>query len=123
MSANSLLWIACGGAVGSVLRALTGAALQSPRFPWATLTVNVVGSFLIGWLVARMGGWPLPAESRTQNLLVVGFCGGFTTFSTFSLQTLELAVKGQWAAAAANVVVSVVAGLTAVWVGFRLGHG
>lgn len=117
----ALAWIALGGAVGSVARALAGMALRS-SFPWATLLVNVTGSLLIGGLMARLG----PAESESaaslRHLLVTGFCGGFTTFSTFSWQTLEQMQKGQWGAAAANVLLSVSLCLLAVGLGFRLGR-
>ena len=119
-SLPALLWIALGGAVGSVARALVALSLPA-RFPWATLVVNVAGSLLIGWLMARLG----PAESgptaALRNLLAVGFCGGFTTFSTFSWQTLEQMQKGQWSAAAANVLLSVTLCLLAVWLGWRMG--
>jgi len=118
---GALVWIALGGAAGSVARALVGMALRS-SFPWATLLINVAGSLLIGGLMARLG----PAESGTaatlRSLLVVGFCGGFTTFSTFSWQTLEQMQKGQWGAAIANVLLSVTLCLAAVWLGFRLGR-
>lgn len=117
----SLLWVALGGAAGSVSRALVGLALAG-RFPWATLLVNVTGSLLIGWLMARAGGAEAAASARMINLLAVGFCGGFTTFSTFSWQTLDQMLKGQWAAAAANVLLSVTLCLVAVWLGFRLGR-
>jgi fluoride exporter len=116
----ALLWIALGGAVGSVGRALIGLALQA-RFPWATLTVNVLGSLLIGWLMSRYGGTEPAASARLINLLAVGFCGGFTTFSTFSWQTLDQMLKGQWAAAIANVLLSVTLCLLAVWLGYFLG--
>lgn len=116
-----LLWIALGGAVGSVGRALVGLALPA-RFPWATLIVNVVGSYLIGWFMVRFGGTDPAQSTRLLNLLAVGFCGGFTTFSTFSWQTLDQMQKGQWGAAAANVLLSVTLCLVAVWLGFRLGR-
>ena len=117
----TLGWVALGGATGSVVRALIGLALQT-RFPWATLLINTAGSFLIGWIMSRLG--PVEAETAAplRSLLVVGFCGGFTTFSSFSWQTLEQMLKGQWAAAVANVVLSVVLCLLAVWLGFRLGR-
>ena len=121
MNFTTLLSIALGGAVGSVARALIGSALPS-RFPWATLLVNAAGSFLIGWLMARLGAVEPPESARLQSLLVVGFCGGFTTFSTFSWQTLDQMMKGQWAAAATNVLLSVALCLVAVWLGFRLGR-
>jgi len=98
-------------------------ALSLPaRFPWATLAVNVLGSLLIGWLMARLGPMETPTAASMRNLLTTGFCGGFTTFSTFSWQTLEQMQKGQWGAAAANVLLSVSLCLLAVWLGFRLGR-
>jgi fluoride exporter len=121
MSASMLLYVAVGGAVGSVCRALVGLAISS-RFPWGTLLVNAAGSLLIGWLMSRYGPGEPASSARLLNLLVVGFCGGFTTFSTFSWQTLDQMLKGQWGMAVANVLLSVTACLIAVWLGFRLGR-
>jgi len=121
VNAGALIWIALGGAAGSVARALVGWSLQA-RPVWATLVVNILGSLLLGWLMARLGGLEPPAAARMQAFLAVGFCGGFTTFSTFSWQTLDLAMRGQWSAAAANVLLSVVLCLAAAWLGFRLGR-
>ena len=121
MSPAALLWIALGGAIGSVLRALAGAALEGSRFPWATLLVNVTGSLVIGWTMARLGGLEPAPAARMQALIVVGFCGGFTTFSTFSWQTLDRMLHGQWGAALANVLLSVALCLAATWIGLRLG--
>ena len=117
----ALGWVALGGALGSVARVLVGLALTT-RFPWATLLVNVSGSLLIGWLIVRIGPGDTAAAASLRNLLVAGFCGGYTTFSTFSWQTLDQMQKGQWAAACANVLLSVVLSLVAVWLGFRLGR-
>ena len=122
MNVITLGWIALGGALGSVGRALVGLAIQG-RFPWATLIVNVLGSLLIGWLMARLGTLEPAAEARAQSFLVIGLCGGFTTFSSFSWQTLEQMQKGHWAAAGANVLLSVVLCLLAAWLGWRLGSG
>ena len=113
-------WIALGGAAGSVARGLVAMALPS-RFPWATLLINVVGSTLIGWLMARLGGLEPEPATRWRAFLVIGVCGGFTTFSTFSWQTFEQLQKGQWGAAAANVFFSVGLCLLGTWLGFRLG--
>jgi CrcB protein len=113
--------IALGGAAGSVARAAVALAVPS-RFPWATLVVNVAGSFLIGWLMARGGGLDDAAVLRSRALLVTGFCGGFTTFSTFSWQTIELMQRGAWAAAAANVALSVGLCLAGVGLGVYLGR-
>ncbi|MBA4136126.1 MAG: fluoride efflux transporter CrcB [Opitutus sp.] len=121
MNPAALLWIALGGALGSVARALIGYALQT-RFPWATLVVNIVGSFILGWTMTRLGGLePAPAV-RMEALVVVGFCGGFTTFSTFSWQTLEQMLRGQWGLAAVNLLLSIGLCLAAVWLGMRLGR-
>lgn len=121
MNLNSLLWIALGGATGSVARALVAAALPA-RFPWATLLVNVLGSCLIGWVMVRLGALEAAPAARLQALVVVGFCGGFTTFSTFSWQTLDQMMRGQWFAAVANIAFSLVLCLAAVWLGMRLGR-
>ena len=112
-------WIALGGAAGSVTRGLVALALPS-RFPWATLLINVAGSMLIGWLMARLGGLELESATRWRAVLVTGFCGGFTTFSAFSLQTLDLARENHWAQAGGNVLLSLVACLIAVWAGHML---
>ncbi len=120
-SAMAFVWIALGGAAGSVVRALVALALPS-RFPWATLLINVAGSMLIGWLMARIGSAQPESATRLRALLVTGFCGGFTTFSTFSWQTLEQMLQGKWGQAAANVLLSVGLCLLGAWLGFRLGQ-
>ncbi len=120
MNILNLLLVALGGASGAVTRAIVAYALPS-RFPWSTLIVNAAGSLAIGWLLARLGASNTAQGLRTQALLVTGFCGGFTTFSTFSWQTLDQMMKGQWLAAAINVILSVVLCLFAVWLGWRLG--
>jgi CrcB protein len=117
----ALLWIALGGAAGSAARAMVALSLPG-RFPWATLLINGLGSLLIGWLMARLGPLENGPAASLRSLLVTGFCGGFTTFSTFSWQTFEQMQKGQWSAAAVNVALSVVLCLLAVWVGFLLGE-
>ena len=121
MNLATIGWVALGGAAGSVARAFVNMALQT-RFPWATLLINAAGSFLIGWLMSRLGPVDTETALPLRNLLVVGFCGGFTTFSSFSWQTLDQMLKGQWGAAVANVLLSVVLCLLAVWLGFRLGR-
>jgi CrcB protein len=121
MNGMTLLFVALGGATGSVARVLVGLALRS-SFPWATLLVNVTGSLLIGGLMARLGPAETASAASLRGLLVAGFCGGFTTFSTFSWQTLEQMQKGQWGVAAVNVLLSVTLCLLGVWLGFRLGR-
>ncbi len=119
MNSATLLSVALGGALGSVLRAIAGYAIPTGRLPWATIIVNVVGSLLIGWLIARFAQQD-EMNLRAHGFWVVGVCGGFTTFSTFSWQTIEQMQKGEWGAAAANVVLSVFLCLGATWVGWKL---
>jgi CrcB protein len=122
---SAYLWVALGGALGSVARYwMTNAiaALTGPRFPWGTIVINILGSFLIGfvaYLTVPVGRVPIPFDIRA--FVIAGVCGGYTTFSSFSLQTLELARTGHWIQAAANVLLSVVLCLAAVWCGYAFG--
>ena len=123
------LWIALGGALGSVARyALNGvvsARLDAGEtFPLGTLVVNVAGSFVIGVLGAMtLPEGRLGAEARAfaTQFLMVGICGGFTTFSSFSLQTLNLLRDREWLYAGGNVLLSVALCLVATWLGYLLG--
>jgi CrcB protein len=115
------LWIAVGGAVGSVARYACSALMAGAvgeTFPWGTLLVNVLGSFVIGFFATFTGpdGRVLVSGDMRQ-FVMVGICGGYTTFSSFSLQTLSLAQDGEYVRASANIVASVVLCLAAVWVG------
>lgn len=121
MTPGVLLWVAVGGAAGSVARTVVGHALAS-RPLWATAAVNIVGSLMLGWLMARLGGLDAGSAARTHAFLAAGFCGGFTTFSTFSWQTFDQLQKGQWLAAAMNVALSVVLCLVATWAGWKIGR-
>lgn len=115
------LWIAFGSALGGVSRFWLASAadrLIGETFPWGTVLVNITGSFVIGCigtLSGPEGRWFLPSDARI--FLMVGLCGGYTTFSSFSYQTLNLARDGEWLWAAVNVVISVIACLAAVWLG------
>jgi CrcB protein len=111
------VWIALGGAVGSVARfALSGlAARWLGQAFLGTMAINVTGSFLIGF-TAAMG----PTKTWEQ-VLIVGVLGGYTTFSSFSLQTLTLAQEGRWGAVGLNVSGSVILCLAGVWLGHTAG--
>lgn len=125
MSSAIALWVALGSALGGVARYWCSglvARAVGETFPWGTLMVNVVGSFLIGLIAAISGTdgrFIIPVEAR--QFMMVGILGGFTTFSSFSLQTLTLARDGEWLLAGANIVGSVVLCLIAVWAGHMLG--
>jgi CrcB protein len=115
------LLVALGGALGSVARfALSGFVANhfGTTFPWGTFIINVTGSFIIGFyatLTAPDGR--VFASGNSRQFFMTGLCGGYTTFSSFSLQTLNLARDGEWLQAGANTVGSVVACLVAVWLG------
>jgi fluoride exporter len=115
------LWIALGGALGSMARyGCSGlvARLVGETFPWGTLVINVLGSFVIGFFATLTGpdGRLLVAPDARQ-FVMVGICGGYTTFSSFSLQTLNLVRDGDMVGAGGNIVASVVACLLSVWLG------
>jgi len=124
MSPVVVLWVALGSALGGVARYWCSGVVArhfGETFPWGTLTVNVVGSFLIGFIATVSGTdgrFLIPAEAR--QFMMVGILGGFTTFSSFSLQTLTLARDGEWLLVGANVVGSVVLCLIMVWIGHML---
>lgn len=118
------LWIFLGGGLGTLGRwGLSGfvARQWGETFPVGTLVINVTGSFIIGFfagLTGPNGRWL--ASPSFRQFFMLGICGGYTTFSSFSLQTLTLAQEEQWFRAGANVVLSVVLCLAAVWLGYAL---
>jgi fluoride exporter len=116
------LWVALGGALGSVARyGCSGIAARwlGLGFPYGTMFVNVSGSFMIGVLgTLALGGGRALASTDARAFLIVGLLGGFTTFSSFSLETLNLARAGSLGAAAANIALSLVLCLIAVWLGY-----
>lgn len=122
---TALVGVALGGAAGSVLRWWTGLIVSrflAFGFPWATLLINIAGSLLIGWMAsATLPDGPMPASPTLRLTVMTGFCGGFTTFSAFSLQTLGLLQEGALLAAAANILASVALCLAGVALGYHLG--
>lgn len=119
---RSILLVGIGGFVGSVARHLVAvlfAGQISSVFPFATLTVNVVGCFVIGILFGLSDRGNL-LSPEWRMLLTTGFCGGFTTFSTFSYESLRLMQDGEYLYLAAYVLISVVVGLAATFVGITL---
>ena len=116
MNLQMVLAVAAGGALGSVARYMVGIGstkLFGLAFPWGTLTINIVGSFLIGVFVELFAlKWDLPQEARV--FLTVGICGGFTTFSAFSLDAYVLIERGEWWLATGYVVGSVLLSIGAL---------
>jgi CrcB protein len=116
-----MIWyVAVGSAVGGVARYLLSAFIQQrvgPSFPAGTLVVNVSGSFLLGLLLRyALGSEAISAEMRA--MLTIGFCGGYTTFSTFSFETAVLLEEGQHARAGVYILASVLLSLVGTWLGF-----
>ena len=114
---QNILLVALGGAVGSVCRYLVS-TLNSTSRPWGTLAVNILGSLTIGLLVGLANKGSLSAA--TKLLLVTGFCGGFTTFSTFANESFGMMKAGDVMLAALYIGASVTVGVLAVWAGLKL---
>ena len=118
------LWIFLGGGLGTLARwGVSGLVARQwgETFPWGTLVINVTGSFIISFfagLTEPGGRWMAPVSLR--QFFMIGICGGYTTFSSFSLQTLNLARDGEWFKAGTNAVLSLVLCLVAVWLGHVL---
>jgi len=120
-------WIAAGSALGGVTRFwLSGLAarLWGETFPWGTLLINATGSFVIGFFATLTGpDGRMFVGSTTRQFVMVGICGGYTTFSSFSLQSLNLLNDGEWLSAGGYIGGSAVLCLFAVWVGQTLAVG
>lgn len=116
----TVVLVALGGGLGGMGRLFVSRAAASrfgSRFPWGTLGANLLGAFAIGWLAAALSA----GASALAPLLLVGVLGGFTTVSSFSLQTLDLLREGRMLAAAANVTVTLGLGLAAAGLGAMVG--
>lgn len=116
---NQLLLVALGGGVGAVLRYLASGwthTLTHSSLPLGTLAVNMLGCLLIGLLASALAG-PVLIREEYRIAILVGLLGGFTTFSTFALESSALIGDGRFLLAAANMTISNVVGLAAVWAG------
>ena len=120
------LWIAGGGAIGSVARYWIGVAvarLAGEAFPWGTLLINILGSFAIGYFgMLSLPDGPRPTSVGIRLFVLVGLCGGFTTFSSYSLQAVELLRDGEGGRALAYIISSVLLCLLATTVGIYAGQ-
>lgn len=119
----SYVWVTIGSAIGGLLRFAITRAVPTPGsgFPYATVLINVIGSFVIGFfgtLTLQSGKYAV--SDNVRLFVMIGVCGGFTTFSSFSLQTFTLMQSGAWGRALANVLLSVALCLGAVAAGHRL---
>ncbi|MEP7321325.1 MAG: fluoride efflux transporter CrcB [Saprospiraceae bacterium] len=120
MNITSILSVATGAALGGVSRFLISEwfKVESTKFPYATCLINLIGSFILGMVFAWSVKFPL--SNSVKLFLGTGFCGGFTTFSAFSLEWLRLIQNGHAVLGLTYVLVSVLGGLIFAWVGFRL---
>jgi len=115
------LWVALGSAIGGCLRYALGRAIvdSTTTFPWSTLLINILGSFVMGFFgTLTLTGSRFAVPEPVRIFIMIGLCGGFTTFSAFSLQTYDLLRAGDWVRALGNVALSVLLCLGAV----ALGH-
>jgi CrcB protein len=121
---ENYIWVAVGGALGTTARYwLSGvvARMVGETFPWGTLLINVTGSLLIGFFATLTGpDGRVFVGSTARQFVMIGICGGYTTFSSFSLQTLHLMNDGEWLYAGTNILLSVALCLIAVWGGSML---
>ena len=114
------LYVAIGGALGSWLRYAAGRLIGPTAFPWATLTVNVVGSFAMGLLAGWLARQGAAGEEGWRLLLGVGLLGGFTTFSAFSLDFAQMVERGALPMSVGYIVASLVAGILGLFAGLAL---
>jgi CrcB protein len=119
------LAVAAGGALGTIGRYFLSGVVANAfgqTFPWGTLIINVTGSFVIGFFATLTGpDGRFLVSGTTRQFVMIGICGGYTTFSSFSLQTLNLMTDGEWLYAAGNVLGSVSLCLLFVWLGAMAG--
>ena len=113
------VWVGVGGAVGSIMRYAIGLTTRQSLFPWATLAINISGSFVLGLFLTWGLGRLSPAITTP---IAVGVLGGFTTFSTFAWEGLFLSRSGRVGLALVYVLISVIGGVIAAWFGYHLGR-
>ena len=116
---KNFLFVASGGALGSMMRYATGLILGNKTFPFATLSVNIIGSFVIG-IVLGMSEKSTTFENQWRVLLATGICGGFTTFSSFSAENMQLLQQQKIVLFAIYTGISIVFGILAAWLGYKL---
>lgn len=118
---QNYIWIMIGSALGGAARYWCSGFVADrigETFPWGTISVNVIGSFVIGFFATVTGpDGRFLVGTTARQFVMIGLCGGYTTFSSFSLQTLSLARDGEWARAGGNIGLSVALCLLAVWLG------
>lgn len=115
-----MLIAGAGGMIGTCARFSVNrlcATFLSPDWPWGTMTVNLLGCLLIGVIIGLLERWEVASSGMLNALLITGFCGGFTTFSAFSADTLRMIDRGAWTPALGYILLSVVGGIILAWAG------
>ncbi|MEN6505323.1 MAG: CrcB family protein [Planctomycetaceae bacterium] len=126
---QKLMWLALAGAAGTLARYGLGGLVQrwapseagSAIFPWGTLAVNVLGCFLFG-LVWSLGTERMAISAELRTIILIGFMGAFTTFSSFAGETSRLMAEGQWLYAGGNILLQNITGIAAMFVGYAAGR-
>jgi len=116
---KNLLLVGLGGSIGSMARYAVSLLIRSKSFPYATLSVNVIGSFIIG-VVFAMSIKEAGLSNNWRLFLATGICGGFTTFSAFSLENMELLQNGKIGMALSYIIFSILLGIIATFLGYQL---
>ena len=121
MQPGIILAVAIGGAVGSLLRYFVASAIQQPtmQFPWGIFVVNITGGFIMG-VIVELSALKLQISPEVRAFLTIGILGGYTTFSTFSLDSALLIQRGAYMAAAGYIIGSTVLSITALFAGLAL---
>jgi CrcB protein len=116
---KNFLLVGVGGGLGAMLRFLVYLSFRNSNFPYATLLINIAGSFVIGFVIA-FGLKEINFPTSLKLFLTTGICGGFTTFSAFSIENVELLQAGRYNAAFFYIIASMCLGIAAAWLGFKL---
>jgi len=122
ITAKSILLVGLGGGVGSILRYLTSVVVAKyfySLFPLSTFAANFVGCLVIGLLIGLFDKFQL-VDTNLRLLLITGFCGGYTTFSAFAAENLTFFQSGNYATAILYILLSIILGISAVWLGIKL---
>lgn len=117
---RNFILVAAGGGIGTILRYAVYLLFRNNNFPVATLLINIAGSFIIGMIMAYSLKSADNLNDASKLFLVTGLCGGFTTFSAFSYENLQLMQSGKYNLAFLYILLSVVFGLLAAWAGFKM---
>lgn len=116
---KNFLWVGLGGSIGAMLRFLISSVWKTENFPFSTLLINIAGSFFIGMIFAASLKDGVISE-QFKLFLATGICGGFTTFSAFSLENMQLIRSGNFLIAGLYIALSILVGIAAVFLGFKL---